>query len=74
MTEPTTAELEHIARTRRLEHGERVRVEGLDGFFIVEENPAESATVTLSSVAGGATLRVGRLALVLDSQPPGAEA
>lgn len=68
MADPKAAELEHIARTRLLARGHRVRVQGLAGLFVVEENVPESATVTLSSEAGG-TLRVGRLALLLESRP-----
>lgn len=71
MADPTAAELEHIARTRLLARGDRVRVQGLDGLFLVEENTAENATVTLSSETGGGTLRVGRLALLLDASPGG---
>lgn len=69
MADPTAAELEHLARTRRLARGDRVRVQGLEGFSLVEENAPESATVTLSSETGGALLRVGRLALLLDARP-----
>lgn len=69
MPDPTAAELEHIARTRSLARGDRVRVQGLHGMFLVEDNAPESATVTLSSETGGATLRVGRLALLLDPAP-----
>lgn len=60
----TVAELERVARTRRLAVGDRVRVAGLAGSFLVGDQ-ADSATLGLRTDRGTA-LRVGRLVVEIE--------
>jgi hypothetical protein len=59
----THAELEQMARTRRLSVGARVRIPGL-GEFVVEDQ-GDPSTITLRS-SHGALARFGRLAVGLE--------
>jgi hypothetical protein len=62
----TAEQLAHLARTRRLQPGERVHLPDYGLCTVV--NNTDQSLVELQT-ASGARLRLGRLALSLDSVP-----